>query len=176
MEPYPAQHIQHIQYDKQGRKQQNMSGGGKKTTPRLCPYREYSVGTEKNGNQKHKLYNTFHNMNHITCNTRGKWGVEVIQRLAARQPGRGDPAQSSGPLTRPGVQAAKAGDVGSGEVMYVCMYVYVYVCMHVCVCRPGESPLLAPPSRCHGDGLIRSQRESTTNRCSLTATTTSLIS
>ena len=28
-------------------------------------------------------------MNHITRNTRGEWGVEVIQLLAARQPGRG---------------------------------------------------------------------------------------
>ena len=34
-------------------------------------------------------------------------------------------------------------------VCTVCMYVYMYVC----VCRPGESPRLAPPSRCHGDGL-----------------------
>ena len=37
--------------------------------------------------------------------------------------------------------------------MYVCMSVCLYVCMYVCVCRPGESPRLAPPSWCHGDGL-----------------------
>ena len=63
---YPAQHIQHIQYDKQGRMTEHFAGqktakheergGEKKQTPRLCPYREYSVGTGKNTSATKNTY------------------------------------------------------------------------------------------------------------------------